>query len=213
MPIYLVAAIIIILCAARGGHSLRSRPGGDGRASRLARPRRPTRRRSSSVRCCSSGDHLLHRRPHADDRAGRRARSRSARSPSSKRSWALTAGHWWRLFGFLVLFFIAAMIVLVGGRRGDRADRRPVARADRADVGWRAGRRIGPGGAQAALDGVLAVMLARIYVQLAGRARRRGRRAQSAGSEARSRAAGCRAGADRGNARSRACTGVKPARR
>ena len=29
-----------------------------------------------------------------------------------KRSWRLTAGHWWRLFGFLALFMIAAVITL-----------------------------------------------------------------------------------------------------
>ncbi len=29
-----------------------------------------------------------------------------------ERSWALTAGHWWRLFGFLVLFMLAALIAL-----------------------------------------------------------------------------------------------------
>ena len=29
-----------------------------------------------------------------------------------KRSWQLTAGHWWRLFGFLVLFMIAALILI-----------------------------------------------------------------------------------------------------
>ena len=29
-----------------------------------------------------------------------------------KRSWQLTAGHFWRLFGFLVLFFVAGMIVI-----------------------------------------------------------------------------------------------------
>lgn len=30
-----------------------------------------------------------------------------------RRSWQLTAGSWWRLFGFLVLFIIAAVIVMI----------------------------------------------------------------------------------------------------
>ena len=30
-----------------------------------------------------------------------------------RRSWALTSGSWWRLFGFLVLFIIAAIVVMI----------------------------------------------------------------------------------------------------
>lgn len=85
-----------------------------------------------------------------------------------KRSWALTAGNFWRLFGFLVMFLIAALIVA-------------------AVVGVIAGLLVTTlfGGAepyslgalvlallvgllQAALVLVYIVMLARIYVQLAG---------------------------------------------
>ena len=29
-----------------------------------------------------------------------------------KRSWALTSGHWWKLFGFLILFLVALIILL-----------------------------------------------------------------------------------------------------
>ena len=87
-----------------------------------------------------------------------------------KRSWALTAGHWWMLFGFLVLFFITAMIILIG-----------VGAALGAIIGLALGP-IQPMSASAlvaslvhsllnaALTTLLAVMLARIYVQLAGRA-------------------------------------------
>ena len=88
-----------------------------------------------------------------------------------KRSWALTAGNGWRLFVFLVLFFIAALAVVLA-------------------VGAAAGLLVtvlfgsGPlepmsSGAliiglvqaviQSAATVLLAVMLARIYIQLAGR--------------------------------------------
>ena len=88
-----------------------------------------------------------------------------------KRSWQLTAGHFWRLFGFLVLFFVAGMIVIF---------------AIEAVVGIVSRLMTGPtvepmslsaliialvqAVLNAALITVLAVMLARIYVQLAGRA-------------------------------------------
>jgi hypothetical protein len=87
-----------------------------------------------------------------------------------KRSWVLTGGHWWMLFGFLVLFFIAAMIILVG-----------IGAALGAIVGLSLGP-VQPMSASAlvlalvhsvlnaALTTLLAVMMARIYVQLAGRA-------------------------------------------
>jgi ABC-type Fe3+ transport system permease subunit len=86
-----------------------------------------------------------------------------------KRSWALTNGHWWRLFGFLALFFIAAMVVLY---------------AVGVAIGAIVGLSLGPiqpmstsalvmslvhSLINAALTTLLAVMLARIYVQLAGR--------------------------------------------
>ena len=87
-----------------------------------------------------------------------------------KRSWQLTAGHFWRLFGFLVLFFVAGMIVIF---------------AIEAVVGIVSRLMTGPtvepmsvsalivalvrAVLNAALITVLAVMLARIYFQLAGR--------------------------------------------
>jgi len=85
-----------------------------------------------------------------------------------RRSWELTAGNWWRLFAFLVLFLIGAGILM-------------------AAIGWTASiaavmllGEIEPMSAsalvvalveaivQAVVTLVLAVMLARIYVQLAG---------------------------------------------
>jgi hypothetical protein len=84
-------------------------------------------------------------------------------------SWRLTAGHWWRLFGFVILFFIAAIVVLV---------------AAGGAVGVLAGVLFGgiepmSAGAlvlalvqallNAALTVLFTVMLARIYLQLAGR--------------------------------------------
>jgi len=86
-----------------------------------------------------------------------------------KRSWALTQGVWWKLFGFLVMLMIGAIIVLV---------------AAGAVVGSVATLAFGPidsmslsalvvGAVQglfnAAFTTVFAVMLARIYVQLSGR--------------------------------------------
>ena len=87
-----------------------------------------------------------------------------------KRSWHLTSGHFWSLFLFLVMFFIAAIIVVV---------------AVGAAVGVAVQVAFGPiepmsvsalvvalvqALVQAAVTTVLAVMLARIYLQLAGRA-------------------------------------------
>jgi hypothetical protein len=87
-----------------------------------------------------------------------------------KRSWQLTAGHFWQLFGFLVLFFIATVVVLIGVG---------------AAIGVVTALLFGPVrpmsvGAlvvalvqallSATLTTLLAVMLARIYVQLSGRA-------------------------------------------
>jgi hypothetical protein len=86
-----------------------------------------------------------------------------------RRSWALTAGHWWRLFGFLVLFLIGAVVAM-------------------SAVSWAVGfvavmwfGPIAPLSASALIVAIvdaivnatvtvfLAVMLARIYLQLAGR--------------------------------------------
>lgn len=85
-----------------------------------------------------------------------------------RRSWTLTAGHWWRLFGFIIIFLIGALIVMTA-------------------VNWAIGSvavtllgAIEPMSASALLIAVvdafvnagvtllLGVMLARIYVQLSG---------------------------------------------
>ena len=87
-----------------------------------------------------------------------------------RRSWELTRGHWWRLFGFLLLFVIAAVILMMA-------------------IGWAVGFvaiiLLGPvepmsasalviaiveAIVNAAVTAVLAVMLARIYLQLSGHA-------------------------------------------
>lgn len=85
-----------------------------------------------------------------------------------RRSWTLTAGNWWRLLGFLLVFFLGAVVVLV---------------AVNAATGAIAAVALGPiepmsasallvalvgAVANAAITGLFAVMLARIYVQLAG---------------------------------------------
>lgn len=87
-----------------------------------------------------------------------------------KRSWQLTSGHFWRLFGFILVFFIGALVLMVGVE---------------AAVGVVVGLLIGPiqpmsasaiilalvhALLNAAVTVLLAVMTARIYTQLAGRA-------------------------------------------
>lgn len=86
-----------------------------------------------------------------------------------RRSWDLTAGHWWRLFGFIIMFVIGALILI-------------------AAVNWVATAvavfmfgPVAPMSASALLVGffdsvvngfltiLLAVMMARIYLQLSGR--------------------------------------------
>lgn len=86
-----------------------------------------------------------------------------------RRSWALTAGHWWRLFGFILLIFIGAVAVLL---------------AASGAAGVLVGLALGPvepmsasalivalvqALVNAAVTILFAVMLARIYVQLSGR--------------------------------------------
>lgn len=87
-----------------------------------------------------------------------------------RRSWELTAGKWWRLFGFVLMFFIGAVVVLIA-----------VGSAVGAVLGLTFGG-IDPLSlsalilalVQAFLNAVLTtvfgVMLARIYVQLTGTA-------------------------------------------
>ncbi len=86
-----------------------------------------------------------------------------------KRSWDLTAGHWWRLFGFILMFLIGAGIaiaainwatafvvaVLFGPVESMSVSALLVAAADSV--------------VNAVVTATMAVILARIYLQLAGR--------------------------------------------
>jgi hypothetical protein len=85
-----------------------------------------------------------------------------------KRSWSMTAGHYWRLFAFLVLMIVATVVLLLA------------AQAVGAIAGAAIAGRIAPftlgalvlalfqSVASASMTTLLAVMLARIYLQLAG---------------------------------------------
>ena len=84
-----------------------------------------------------------------------------------RRSWALTRGHWWRLFGFFLLYILAVLIVLgaVGEIAGLIAE---LALGDIEPMSLAALLvAIFTQGATAVASTVFAVMLARIYVQLA----------------------------------------------
>jgi len=85
-----------------------------------------------------------------------------------KRSWSLTAGNFWRLFGFLLIFFIGAIVALLA-----------IEAAVGVVIGVTAGKIEPMSGSalvvalvQALLNAVIttvfAVMLARIYVQARG---------------------------------------------
>jgi Membrane domain of glycerophosphoryl diester phosphodiesterase len=85
-----------------------------------------------------------------------------------KRSWALTAGHWWRLLAFLLLFIVAVLCVLVavGVIIGLL-----VALVVGAPTGMTLSRLIVVLVSQLAAGAVTAafiVMIARIYLQLSG---------------------------------------------
>lgn len=86
-----------------------------------------------------------------------------------RRSWDLTRGNWWRLFGFLVLFFIAALVVLAGAGAATGV----VVRILVGAIEPLSASALIVAIVQAALNTLLtivfAVMLARFYVQLAGR--------------------------------------------
>ena len=86
-----------------------------------------------------------------------------------RRSWELTAGNFWRLFGFLIIFFIGAGIaaLAVSWAFGfvALALLGPVEPMTASALVLALGEAI----ASAAITVVLGVMLARIYLQLAGR--------------------------------------------
>jgi Membrane domain of glycerophosphoryl diester phosphodiesterase len=85
-----------------------------------------------------------------------------------KRSWDLTAGNWWRLFGFFLLFVIAGGVVLVAVNSvmGLLA-KLLIGSVDPLTVGALLVAIVGQLVA-AAFTVLLMTMLARIYVQLAG---------------------------------------------
>ena len=62
-----------------------------------------------------------------------------------RRSWTLTSGHWWHLFGFLLLFFIGAIVLLLAVSAAAGVVAGLFFGNDRADVGGRAARGAGPG--------------------------------------------------------------------
>lgn len=84
-----------------------------------------------------------------------------------RRGWALTSGHWWRLFGFILLFSIAAGIFLLavaelGGLLAGMlfGDVEPFSLAALVSAGFAEF-------ASAVVTVVLTVMLARLYAQVA----------------------------------------------
>jgi hypothetical protein len=96
-----------------------------------------------------------------------------------RRSWELTRGNWWRLFAFLLLFLIAALVLLaaVGSAFGivvgillGKPDPLSAAALVIALV---------MGLVNAAVTGLFAVMLGRIYLQLSGASGSRARAPKS----------------------------------
>ncbi|MFL6851842.1 MAG: hypothetical protein ACJ8EH_13435 [Sphingomicrobium sp.] len=86
-----------------------------------------------------------------------------------KRSWRLTAGNWWTLFGFLMIFVVAAIVLLVaiGSAAGVIVNLlvgslQPMSAAALIVALIQAV-------VSAAITALFSVMLARIYLQLAGR--------------------------------------------
>ncbi len=87
-----------------------------------------------------------------------------------KRSWALTRGHWWRLFATLLLLMIVAVVLVM-------AENAVIGVAAQLLLGgsepWTVGAlliALVDQVTQAAVSVVFAVLLARIYVQLSGEA-------------------------------------------
>lgn len=86
-----------------------------------------------------------------------------------RRTWQLTAGHWWRLLGFLVMFFVGMLIVLVAvtaltGVVAEMAFGAPDPLSASALV-----IALVQGLLNAAVTLVFLLMSARLYAQLAGR--------------------------------------------
>lgn len=86
-----------------------------------------------------------------------------------KRSWALTSGKWWKLFGFLMALFIAAAVLMlaIGAVAGSVLT---IALGPIESMSVSA-LLIGlvQGLFNAAFTALFAVMIARLYVQLSGR--------------------------------------------
>jgi Membrane domain of glycerophosphoryl diester phosphodiesterase len=87
-----------------------------------------------------------------------------------RRSWDLTAGNWWRLFGFVVLFFIGAIVVLIAiGSAVGAVLQLMFGGIDPLSVSALILALV-EAFLNAVLTTVFGVMLARIYVQLTGTA-------------------------------------------
>jgi hypothetical protein len=86
-----------------------------------------------------------------------------------RHSWRLTAGNWWRLFGFVILFFIAAMVVLLAAESAIGV----VARVTFGGIEPMSAGALVLALVEALLNAALTVlftvMLASIYLQLSGR--------------------------------------------
>lgn len=86
-----------------------------------------------------------------------------------RRSWALTSGHWWRLFGFILLLLVAALIAMAATNWAAAL----VAVVVLGPIEPMSGSALLVALAEAVVNTLvtvlLAVMLARIYLQLAGR--------------------------------------------
>lgn len=83
------------------------------------------------------------------------------------RSWSLTHGHFWRLLGFLLLFFIAAIVVLMAVQSAViLVTTMTLGRADPMSASALVMALV-QGLANAAVSGFFVVMIARLYVQLA----------------------------------------------
>lgn len=86
-----------------------------------------------------------------------------------KRSWELTAGNWWVLFGFFLLFIVAAVFALVAiSLMIGLLVKLTLGSPEPLSVGTLIVALIGQAVA-AAITVLLMVMLARIYVQLSGK--------------------------------------------